>query len=259
MPRGASDSNEPVQPAASTSTAHSGNNYPKCPPFLFMTHPPFLSIGNSDCSPKGPPSRVILPRNHSAMRLQGRRAETQRVGPDEETVVTHRSEPWFRNYWKTVIGTYMVHFMRHNDMVDDRFDLSRLWRLDKFPKGYELYSKPRLGNTRTADKYLFGFDTEGNRIRVFDSPMTFVLHAVSLAFGSIENCQCCECDEGTEQRNIRRMLLSIGPRVKIPATRTFKYEWESRPSASRAPETLSRPSSPIAEETNGDGPADLIT
>lgn len=176
-----------------------------------MTNPPVFEITYSDFRDGRIPSNVILPR-HTWLK------QKEETDEGEDTVIAPKSDEAHRRYWKLVIGTYMMHYGKLIYNVDP----AMLYRLRKFPKGYELYSRQRLGDTRTADQYLFGFDRHGNREIVFDSPYAFVLHGISLVFGSTRHCPCKVCDDTMKQKDIRHVLREAAPQVKIPSIVQFK-------------------------------------
>ena len=118
----------------------------------------------------------------------------------------------------------MVHYMSHLGLLGPEWDVtpSSLYRLRKFPAGYELYAKQRAAGKATPDHYLFGFDRHGERVIMFDSPYVFVLHGIALVCGKAGSCPCSVCDEGVSQREIGKMLKAIAPGVNVPGVVTFR-------------------------------------
>ena len=226
----ASDTEQPVA-SSSTKQAQDRPKYRE-PKYLRMVKPMVFDIAYTDCPDARIPSHVILPR-HFLMANEGSR------GSDEETVVAPKSDEAHRRYWKLVIGTYVMHYGK----LIYNLDPKSLYRLRKFPAGYELYARPRLsGSQRTPDQYLFGFDRKGERVIMFDSPYAFVLHAISLCLGSTRSCPCKVCDDDMRQKDIRKVLREAAPFVTIPSVRQWKKRLGNENGGQRA--------SPAAQEAS---------
>lgn len=99
--------------------------------------------------------------------------------------------------------------------------------LDKLPDGYALYGKPRPGNPKLVDKWLFGHPSK----RYFDSPNRFFPHFLHLMDndGDSFGCPCTVCAAvggkipimGSKGAKLSRPLQvsgGAGPKRKLQAS-----------------------------------------
>ncbi|KAI9868160.1 MAG: hypothetical protein M1813_006905 [Trichoglossum hirsutum] len=98
---------------------------------------------------------------------------------------------------------------------DSMINTNRKYVLDRLPKGYEAYEKPRGNNPAHIDRYLFGHP-RGN---AFDSPKKFFPHFLWLMSHSAngqaqESCKCIYCDRAPRAAKV------LKPKERAPIMKT---------------------------------------